>query len=107
MATGRLLPATATGRLLPVTGRPVRTIAAMRVVDEGTTGPAGSEHSTDANPAGLYRTASASPIAAIRRFAIRPALDDRCHRHGGRNHYAVFPVTRATTAKGTRQPRRR
>src|SRR5262245_58119514 len=95
MATGRLLPATATGRLLPVTvpgtARPVRTIAAMRVVDEGTTGPVDSEHSTDANPAGLYRTASASPIAAISRFAIRPAFDDRCHRHGAVNHYAVFP----------------
>src|SRR5262245_59015750 len=81
---GRLLPVTVMGRPLPVTARPVRTIAVTRVVDEGTTAPADSEHSTDANPAGLYRTASASPIAAISRFAIRPKLDDRCHRHGGR-----------------------
>jgi hypothetical protein len=40
------------------------------VVDEGTTGPADSEPSTDASPAGLYRTASASPIAVISWFAF-------------------------------------
>src|SRR5262245_20736438 len=59
----------ARGGIRPDTGRPVRIIAAMRAVDEGTTGPANSEHSTDASKAGLYRTASASPIGAVSRFA--------------------------------------
>jgi|RhiMetdeSRZDD1v2_1073273.scaffolds.fasta_scaffold1819535_1 hypothetical protein len=73
-AMGRLLPVTDMGRLLPVTvmARLVRTIAATRVVDEGTTGPADSELGTDASPAGLYRMASASPIGAISQFAFRP-----------------------------------
>jgi hypothetical protein len=59
-------------------------LAATRVVDEGTTGPADSEPGTDASTAGLYRMASASPIEAISRFAIRLELDDSCRRPWGR-----------------------
>jgi hypothetical protein len=76
-----LVTVPATGRLLAM-GRPVRTIAATRV-DEGTTGPADSEPGTDASPAGLYRTASASPIVAISRPVSRltvPTLGERRHR---------------------------
>jgi hypothetical protein len=83
------------GRLLPVTASPVRTIAATRVVDGGTTAPADSEHSTDANPAGLYRTASASPIAAISRFAIRPELDDHA---AGRRTFACWTTSAGVPA---------
>jgi len=101
---GRLLPVTVMGLLLPVTARPVRTIAATRVVDEGTTAPADSEHSTDANPAGLYRTASASPIAAISRFAIRPELDDHA---AGRRARACWTTSGGAVLMRRGAPRER